>query len=71
MTHNEVWKKFEQMFCPGERVKCWFPNGKDSIRVRLADGDVVFTYQSKKIWKIESVDSYLESIKVNVTWTRA
>lgn len=66
MTHNEIWKKFEQMFAPGEHVKCWFPNGKDSIRVRLADGDIIFTYKSKKIWKVESVDSYLESIKVVV-----
>lgn len=66
MTHVDIWKKFEQMFCPGERVSCWFPNGKNSIRVRLAGDDLIFTYQSKKVWKIETVDSYLEGVKVVV-----
>jgi len=68
MTHNEVWEAFKKHFSEAsEKVTHWFPNGKNSIRVRIyAYGDLVFTYKNKKIWKIETVDSYLESIKVEV-----
>ena len=67
MTHKKVWEKFKE--CSGsvtDIVSCWFPNGGNSIRVRLADNtDLIFTYKSKKKWKIETVDSYLDSIKVD------
>jgi hypothetical protein len=75
MTHKNVWEKFKE--CNGivtDMVSCWFPNGKNSIRIRLkedreefkswAGNDLVFTYKSKKEWKLETVDSYLASIKV-------
>lgn len=67
MTHNEVWNAFKVAFATAaEVIRCWFPNGKNSIRVRFYNGqpDLVFTYKNKKTWKIETVDSYLESIKV-------
>lgn len=68
MTHNEVWKRFKEHFDPDANVvECWFPNGRDSIRIRLkGGGDIVFTYKSKKVWKVESVDSYLESVRMEV-----
>ena len=50
-----------------EDVACWFPNGKNCIRVRTAVyGDFIFTYKNKKEWKLESMESYLNSIKVEV-----
>ena len=67
MTHNEIWKAFKVTFARAADIAtCWFPNGKCSIRVRFNNGqpDLVFTYKNKKTWKIETVDSYLESVKV-------
>ena len=69
MAHSEIWKKFKERFDPDANVvECWFPNGKNSVRIRLKEGgDIIFTYKSKKVWKVETVDSYLEGIKVKVT----
>ena len=68
MTHNYIWNRFKECFDPDLKVvECWFPNGKNAIRVRTKDPyDFIFTYESVKIWKIESVDSWLESVKVEV-----
>lgn len=68
MTHTEIIKKFIEVYpiCTDE-IKCWFPSGKNCIRIRtFAYGEIMFTYKSKKEWRIESVDSYLNSIKVEV-----
>lgn len=66
MTHNEIWKAFKRHFTyASDSVTYWFPNGRNSIRVRLANNtDMIFTYKNKKVWRIETVDSFLESIKV-------
>ncbi len=37
MTHNEVYKRFELYFpqyAGADKVDVWFPNGKNSIRIR-------------------------------------
>jgi hypothetical protein len=69
MVHTELIKKFIGVYpITMEEIKCWFPNGKNSIRVRLTiDVDLIFTYHSKKNWKIETVDSWLDARKVEVT----
>ena len=68
MSHEKVWQKFkERNGLVTDLVACWFPNGKNSIRVRLVGGgDLIFTYISKKKWKLETVDSYLDGTKVEV-----
>ena len=68
MNHNKVWEKFkERNGLVTDIVVCWFPNGRNSIRVRLrGGGDLIFTYISKKKWKLETVDLYLDDHKVNV-----
>ena len=64
MTHESLFYKFREMtIYKDDDILMWFPNGKNCIRVRMSDlSDVVFTYQSEKIWKIESMESYLNSI---------
>lgn len=41
MSHAEVYKAFRQYFPTyvGENIAAWFPNGRNSIRVREANGD--------------------------------
>ena len=36
MVHNDVYKWFALYFpdYAGNHVECWFPNGKNSIRIR-------------------------------------
>lgn len=66
MVHTEIIKKFTELYpIAVDEIVCWFPNGKGSVRVRTKSyGDLIFTYETKKRWRIETVDSYLNSIKV-------
>lgn len=68
MVSLNVFKRLLEVIpIAAEDVDCWFPNGKNSIRVRSkVYGEFIFTYKNKKEWKLESVESYLESIKVEV-----
>ena len=73
MTHNQVYLKFVTMF--PEHINgdlLYFPNGKNSIRIRgLTDfpgmktrQDIIFScnYDCSE-WKLETMDSYLKSLK--------
>jgi hypothetical protein len=63
MTHNEVFKWFELYFelFAGNRVAVWFPNGKNSIRVRQQnDAEFIFTFNNHRDWKFETVDSFMK-----------
>lgn len=56
---NDVCREFEML----EHLKEWFPNGRNSIRVRLDTGkEFIFTYNSSDDWKIESVGSFLKGL---------
>lgn len=62
MSHHEVLNLFLSFF-PREAMDMltWFPNGKNSIRIRLNDGqDYVFTINNKKNWRFETIDSFIE-----------
>lgn len=68
MVHAEIYKKLKDMF-PECYKKCteYFPNGKNSIRVRNAKKeDMIFTFNGKSNWKLESVDSFLKSKIIEV-----
>ena len=65
MTHKDVLKMFKTYFPSIAGVMTeWFPNGKNSIRVRYSRirPDVVFTYNDTKDWKLETVDSFIKSM---------
>lgn len=68
MINSEVFKKFKEVtVTDDEEIDCWFPNGKNCVRVRFKDkSEVVFTYWGKRKWRVETVDSYLDSIMVEV-----
>lgn len=66
MSHSEVMKWFEYYFpdYAGERIDVFFPNGRNSIRIRQKNGqEFIFTYHSQKEWKLETITSFLNGIE--------
>ena len=66
MTHMNVYDVFKHLFPEfKEHTTEWHPNGKNSIRIRFGHyrPDMVFTYQSPKDWKFETVDSFLNTMQ--------
>lgn len=45
MAHDDIYKRFTEAVGPrvSADVEEWFPNGKNSIRVRVYGNDSVFT----------------------------
>lgn len=68
MTHKEVLAKLKEICTiEDDETAVWFPNGRNSVRVRSKlYGEFIFTYHSKKKWRLESVESFLDSIKHEV-----
>lgn len=62
MTHISVYKRFE-LSCPiisSGDIENWYPNGKDSIRLRFSNGrQLIFTYYGKEAWRLETIDSFI------------
>lgn len=58
MTHNGIYRKFEQLFpnIANRITDVWQPEGKNSIRIKRGRniGQLVFTYFSDKEWKLET-----------------
>ena len=66
MVHSKVYQIFERVLplYAGEQVEIWFPNGKNSIRIRSVDKrEFVFTYHDDKSWKFETLKNYISSMK--------
>lgn len=65
MKHEDVYKQFIKQFPEiAKFVADWFPNGKNSIRVRIDGGsDFVFTYNNWTDWCYETLDSYIRKMK--------
>lgn len=65
MLPIDVLKKFKEIFpIKDDNIECWWPNGKNSIRVRLTNHiELVLTYSSSKKWRLETVDSFNEKEK--------
>ncbi len=66
MAHGDVYKWFELYFpqYAGENTEMWFPNGKNSIRVRQTNKqEFIFTYNGKDDWRFETVKSFIKGRK--------
>lgn len=65
MTQKDVYEQFKTIFPNyAEKLDAWFPNGKNSVRIRLTDKQqFVFTYNKKHDWTFETVDSFVNRIK--------
>lgn len=64
MEHVGIFKKFKRIIGSLNKLEDWFPNGKNSIRVRLISGsDFIFTYNSDDDWSVETVESYLRKLR--------
>lgn len=64
MLHTDVYEKFKEMFPDhSSYVDEWFPNGKNSVRVRIKSGsDFIFTYNNVFDWCYETTDSFINKL---------
>lgn len=65
MAHKNILMMFKERFADiALQVREWFPNGKDSIRVRLGNRqEFIFTYHGDKDWCLETVNSYITHMR--------
>ncbi len=65
MPHHVIFEKYAILFPEyAEGTTDWFSNGKNSIRIRLINNlEFIFSYEDKKNWMFETIDSYLERTK--------
>lgn len=63
MEHKEIYSRFES-YLPqfSQHVIEWFPNGRNSIRVRQENGqDFIFTYNGIDDWCYETAVSFINN----------
>lgn len=68
MLHGELYEKVFKPLFPqyDDKVEEYYPNGRNSIRVRLTLGyNVIFSYDEEsynKYWTLESVPSFIKRL---------
>ena len=62
MMSKDIYEWFKLYFPQFvEHVEAWFPNGKNSVRVRQTNGqEFIFSYNGQRDWRFETVDSFLK-----------
>lgn len=65
MAHTQIIKIFKLKFPLYDgQLKEWFPNGKNSVRVRLKNGqEFVFTHKAPNDWCFETIDSFIKRLR--------
>lgn len=65
MIHSEVYGRYKE--CLPDRAaqtKEYFPNGRNSIRVRQNnEQEFIFTFIEPDSWKFETIDEFLAGMK--------
>ncbi len=65
MIHSQIYGCFKE--CLPEQAKKvteYFPNGKNSIRVRQANKqEFIFSFNGIKAWKFETISQFLADMK--------
>lgn len=63
MLQKKVFDIYKKMFVVDDEIESWVANGPNSIRIRLkSKKEIVFTYQNKARWKLESRESFIDSL---------
>ena len=65
MIHTQVYGFFQTCLPDqAKEVKEYFPNGKNSIRIRKTNGqEFIFSLREPKAWKFETIDQFLVDMK--------
>lgn len=65
MSHKTIFDWFKLYFPNYDKhTVTWFPNGKNSIRVRWDNGrDFIFTFNGEKDWCFQTVENFLKKMK--------
>ena len=65
MIRKDVFEAFKDItHMSDERIDTWFPNGRNSVRIRLkTKQELIFTYQSKNYWRLETKGAFLTDMK--------
>lgn len=73
MTRVELLVMFQDIFHVKNEIEDWFPNGNNSIRIRLKEtnmlpfaigkGDeLIFTAKSRSEWRLETMESWIKTM---------
>lgn len=73
MTRAELLVLFCEIFRVKNEIEDWFPNGKNSIRIRFKEKtmlpfaidkskELIFTAESRDDWRLETVDSWVRTM---------
>ena len=71
MSHTDIYGIFAKVFPMfADKVNIYFPNGKNSIRIRLNDveQDFVFTFVNGREWRFETVDVFIKNTLKKENW---
>lgn len=65
MIHTQIYGQYKECLPDqAKNTKEYFPNGRNSIRVRQNNGqEFVFTFIGPKSWKFETIDQFLAGMK--------
>lgn len=66
MIHNRIYEKFKSMTEFGNtNVTEWFPNGRNSVRLRIkgCHSEMIFTFNGENKWSYETIDNYISRLK--------
>ena len=65
MIHTQVYGFFQTCLPDqAKEVKEYFPNGKNSIRIRKTNGqEFIFSLREPKAWKFETIEQFLADMK--------